>query len=502
MNEGNKNIVFLNTLTGWIDKIASIVVNFVLKPIILSFLGTSMFGVMEMLNKMTDFMASADIRSATTVKWILSVERDKSSSDILNRKISAGFFSSLCTMPIYVVIGSILVYFAPIVTKVEPEYVNIVRVCMSLLATSFIITQILFIYEQVVQGMNIAYKRMGVRATITILGGFLTYFLLYLGYGLLGVVLSHLAVVITTGASYWFVVRKNLKWVSIHRVPFTEIWGFTKISIEFMIEKLLSVFSRSVDVIILGYFLTTTFVSQYSISSYVFQSLSGFVLMFMTAFITNISPLASKEDKSLLLDSRAQMWLLQAIIYSFLLILVLLYNRSFVSLWSSEDLYVGVVSNLLIVMYIITRCLAEVERSFLCMFLELKRVNKNAAISFVILIVVCITLVNLFGLNGLLLGLILSQMTNLFLNIRDFRKIIGANTLGTLKYLSLRFIIPIFLMMSCAYIIGDMIHINTWIVFLPVSMISSILLAATIYYACLNNDNKKIITKFKHMTKF
>lgn len=491
-----KNIIFLNTLTGWIDKITSIVVNFVIKPITLGILGTSMFGVLEMLTKMTEFMASADFRSATTVKWILSVERDKTPFDVLNKKISAGFFASLCTLPIYLFIGVLIIYFAPIVTKVEEDMYVSIRVCASLLVTSFIVTQVFFIYEQILQGMNIVYKRMGMRALITILGGVFTYYLLSIGYGLLGVVLSNLIVVIITGISYWFVVKENLKWVRIQIVPLNEILSFIKLSIGFMIEKIISVCSRSIDVLLLGYFLSASFVSQYSISSYVYVSLSGFILMFMSSFVTNISPLAHKEDKSQLIESRSHMWFLQILIYSYFLILVTFLNRSFVSIWSSSDLYVGTISNILIALYIILRCIADEERSFLCMFMEIKKANINAFISFIILLVACVTLINIFELNGLLLGLIISQMTMVILNIKSLKSIIKTDNLFTFKYVNFRFVTTVLCLFLFAVATNFKIKIESWLVFLPFAFFLAAFCAVVYYLIGLSPINKKIVNRY------
>ena len=496
MKESNQsNIILLNTLTGWIDKVTSIIVHFIIKPITLVFLGANLFGVLEMLHKMTEFMASADFRSATTVKWILSVEREKSSTDILNSKISAGFFASIITIPIYLLIGSVIIYMSPYITKVHENLYLEVRTCASVLVISFIITQVFFLYEQILQGMNMAYKRIGIRAFITILGGLLTYLFLFLGMGLTGVVLSNLAVVVLTGVSYWFVVRENLKWVRIVKVRFEEIFGFVKLSIGFMFEKLISVFSRSLDVLILGYFITTEVVSQYSITSYLFISLSGFILMFMSSYITSISPLAKSDDKHSLLKARAEMWFLQILIYSYFFVLVVLFNRSFVGLWSGQQMYVGWLCNLLIIIYIICRCVADIERSFLCMYLKLKEANLNALFSLVFLCILSIPLIKAFALPGLLLSLVLSQMLMVILNVRSFKKIVNKN-LNTLRYLDFRFVITITVMIILASFLGEFLNVDSWLVFIGIGVITSLLVAAIYYYVALKSLNKSIINKY------
>ena len=57
---------------------------------------------------------------------------------------------------------------------------------MAFLVFAFIFKQLFSLFEAVLRGMNIAYKRMGVRAIITIIGGLLTAKVLHEGYGLQG----------------------------------------------------------------------------------------------------------------------------------------------------------------------------------------------------------------------------------------------------------------------------------------------------------------------------
>lgn len=492
------NIVLLNTLTGWIDKVTSMIVNFIIKPITLSFLGTNMFGVLEMLSKMTEFMASADFRSATTVKWILSVERETTDKRILNKKISAGFFSNVCILPIFLFIGAVIVYLSPLITKVDKEFYLLIRSCSGILVSSFIITQVFFIYEQILQGMNMAYKRIGVRAGISIMGGLLTYYLLYLGLGLLGVVLSQLSVVIITGLSYWFVVRENIGWVKIERVSFRDIFNFIKISLGFMIEKLLSVTIRSIDVLFLGYFLTTTCVSQYAISSYVCISLSGFILMFMSSFITHISPKAFLTEKQELLDSRSQMWFYQLLIYSFFLILILLFNKSFVSLWSSSELFIGKLPNLFIALYVFIRCITDTESSFLCMFMNLKTINKNAIFGIVMLVILSVLLITKLDVMGLLIGLTISQIFVLLLHIRGLKRIIGHNKLNTFKWLNSRFFITVIILIIISFYLCDIIIVENWISLIFLICLSILLLFLIYYYVALDSSSRtQLIVLFK-----
>ncbi len=491
----------LNTLTGWIDKVVSIIVNLIIRPIIINGLGVSMFGVWEMLNKMTELMASADFRAATTVKWFLSINREKEPPEVLNRSISAGFFASVCTLPIYVILGCVIVYFSPYVTKVEVSLFFVVRFSASVLLLSFIITQIFFIYEQILQGMNIAYKRLGVRAVITIIGGILTYLVLRKDYGLLGLVGVNLLMVVITGVTYWLVVRENLNWVKIHTVSWKEVLSFIKISINFLIDKLLSILHRSVDVLFLGYLLSSAVVASYTISSYVMVSLIGLISMIVSSIITGITPLVKENNVSKLLFLRSYIYLLIILIYAIASTLILIFNDSFINLWTKNDLFLGQFNNLLIMVFLFLRVIVDIDKSFLCMYLKVKTQNINATISLVVMVVFVFVFIKLTGVTGMLVGLILSQVCLLSLNAISLKNIMQAK-LHTLENVPLRLILVVIILLMSSYTIGEYIIVNNWIHFFVYLTLAFCIIASIVYWVGLDKTMRiLILTQIKKIKK-
>lgn len=485
-------VIMLNTLTGWIDKVVSIIVNFIIRPIVINGLGVSMFGVWEMLNKMTELMASADFRAATTVKWFLSINREKEPPEVLNRSISAGFFASVCTLPLYVVLGCVIVYFSPYVTKVDASWFFVVRFSASVLLLSFIITQIFFIYEQILQGMNLAYKRIGVRSVITVIGGILTYLALKKSYGLLGLVGVNLLMVVATGVTYWLVVIENLNWVKIHKVSWKEILSFIRISIGFLIDKLLSILHRSVDVLFLGYLLSSAVVASYTISSYVMVSLIGFMSMIVGSVITGITPLAKENNVSKLLFFRSYIYLLLILIYAMASILILIFNDSFINLWTQKNLFLGQFDNLLIVVFLFLRVIVDVDKSFLCMYLKIKTANVNATISLVVMIVAVFVFIKLMGVTGMLAGLILSQVCLLSLNAISLKKIMRTK-LNTLANVSLRLIIVVIVLLVASYVIGEFIIVDNWMQLFVYLTLALCIVTSFIYWIGLNRTMRLLI---------
>lgn len=500
-NKSLNKVIMLNTLTGWIDKVVSIIVNFIIRPILISGLGISIFGVWEMLNRMTELVASTDLRAATTVKWFLSINREKETPEVLNRSISAGFFASVCTLPLYVVLGCVIVYFAPYVTKVDASWFFVVRFSASFLLLSFIITQVFFIYEQILQGMNIAYKRIGVRSVITIIGGLVTYLVLKKDYGLLGLVGVNLLVVIATGVTYWLVVRANLRWVRIHTVSWKEVLSFVKISIDFLIDKLLSIMHRSVDILFLGYLLSSAVVTSYTVSSYVMASLIGFMSMIVSSIITGITPLVKENNVSKLLFFRSYIYLLLILIYAMASILILIFNDSFISLWTQKKLFLGQFNNLLIVIFLFLRIITDVDKSFLCMYLKIKTANVNATISLVVMLVAVFVFIRLMGVTGMLAGLILSQVCLLSLNAVSLKNIMRTN-LKTLVNVPFRLIMVVLVLLIMSYMIGGYIIVDSWMQLFVYFVLVLCIVASFIYWIGLDRKMRLLIfEQIKKMKK-
>lgn len=489
-----KKIIFLNTLTGWIDKIVSILVNFIIRPFIIHGLGVSMFGVWEMLNKMTDLMASADFRAATTVKWFLSINREKESYWELNRKISAGFIASLCIIPLYLLIGSIIVYYSPLVTKVDSSYYLMVRIASSILLLSFVVTQVFFIYEQILQGMNMAYKRIGARAFITILGGGLTYFVLKNAWGIPGLVGVNLFVVVTTGITFWLVVRENLNWVRIHIVPWREVLSFIKISFLFMIDKFLSIIHKSIDVLLLGYLLSSSIVAAYTISSYVIISLIGFINMIVASIITGVTPMVKENDVRKLLSSRSYILLIIIAIYSISASFILLFNDSFIHLWTKEELFLGQLNNLLILVFLFIRTLADIDKSFLCMYLKVKIVNINSFVSLMVMVILTFILIKGFGVTGMLIGLILSQLLFMFLNAYSLRKIVNI-PLMSFVHIPYRMVIALLFVWIISYRIGNLLKVDSWLELCICMLLTLMLIIAYVLFVGLGKQQRAEVLK-------
>lgn len=490
-----KHVMFFNTITSWLDRIAVIVMNFVVRPFIILYLGQSMYGVWEMLSKMNSFMATADLRSSSTVKWILARDREIMPNDKLNKTISIGFFANLLTIPIYIVLGTVLIYIAPYITKVEPANYNVVRTVTFIMLLTFVVTQLFFLYEQVLQGMNIAYKRIGVRALITIISGGITYAVLYANFKMVGLAFVQLGTVFVTGITFWFIAKENLKWMKLECVSLKEIWPFMKLSLWFMVDKFSTLLLESLDVILLGYLISSISVSQYVTSSYAMIAILGFLNLFISSIITGISPYAKENNVDKIVHYRRIMWISQLFLVGIIALPVILLNKAFVGLWIDSSLFMGEMNNLLLVVYILLRSISLIDRSLIMMYLRLRIVIINTVISASLLIVSLLILVPKWEISGVFYSLIIGYVAFIILNSNSLSSVLQTN--GLFRKLSCyRLSFTLFSVLGISYGLSCCVNVNNWYLFFLYASLSTIIGFVLLFYCGLDAKLRRQIFNF------
>jgi hypothetical protein len=92
-----------------------------------------------------------------------------------------------------------------------------VRVACALLVANFLLTNLVALPEAVLRGMNLGYKRMGLQAGLSIVGGSLSIGALYVGAGLVGVAGAQVMLAALTGVLFLLVVKKYVPWFGVAR---------------------------------------------------------------------------------------------------------------------------------------------------------------------------------------------------------------------------------------------------------------------------------------------
>src|SRR5439155_1426307 len=178
----------LNAIASLLDYAAKLVVGFVVTPIVVAALGRSLFGTWEMLNRLVTYMSAADGRPTEAIRLMVANRQAVDDATTQRRYVGAALAVWLLFLPVITAAGGLVIWLAPGVTKAAPDLHGTVRVATALLLASFFMTLVAGVPESVLRGMNLGYRRMGLQASLNLVGGLLMIAAVRAGLGLVGLI--------------------------------------------------------------------------------------------------------------------------------------------------------------------------------------------------------------------------------------------------------------------------------------------------------------------------
>lgn len=498
--ENLRRNAFLNSITGVIDYSSKLTVNFFLNPFIISVLGSMFFGVWQIISQLNGYMATADIRAATSLKFILSRDRSVKNDFELKKVVSLALYSNILFVPLYIVLGAIIVWIAPSIANIDSEHFTVVRIATSILVLSFLLTQVFFIFESTLHGMNLAYKRIGVRAFITIVGGGLTAIVLYKGYGIIGMAFVQVILTVLIGITFYWIIVKNLPWFEFVKVKRNEIVKFIKLSGWYMLLKLSDLLNQSIDLILLGFLAGPNFVSIYVISKYTSTASTGIIRTISGGASIGVAKFIGEHNYKKLMIARKQLILIQLAIALIIGLLIIIFNKSFVILWTANTFYSGDLNTYLIVLVSVLVILQKTDSNIINSTLDVKSKIKVTVLSAVLIISFSFYLIPLFDITGLLISLLIGAV---FLTIMN--SVLVSKLTSNKNYhdiiLSRPLIVGIILMSAASYI-SSYIFIENWFTLISATVIASIIIIPLVLLLCFEKEKRsEIIESIKKIKK-
>lgn len=397
---------YLNAFSSFLDYGVKVVVLSVVTPILVASLGNSLYGVWQMLSRMITYMQAADGRPTQALKWLIANQQAIDNPNEKRRHIGSALGVWLVFLPVLVVLSIVLVWIAPIVTKVPAELYGIVRFACALLVINFLLTNLISLPESVLRGMNLGYKRMGLQAGLSVVGGVLTVGALYMGAGLIGLAGVQIALAALTGVLFWLVVKRYVPWFGIARPRMAEVRSFLKLSIWWFAWTLVNKLLMASDILVLGIVASTTAVTTYSLTAYAAITLLSIVTMVLGAATPGLGGVIGLKQYDKALKLRREMMTMSWLLLTCMGSTILLWNRSFISLWVGAEHYAGYWANLLIVLMIVQFTFIRNDTYIIDLTLQLRGKVGMGAVAALLSITLSAVLIPSLGIVGLCLGMI------------------------------------------------------------------------------------------------
>ena len=494
--ENLRQRAYLNSVTSVIDYGAQLLTKFFVTPFLVSGLGSTLFGVWNVLGQFTSYANLADIKVTQVLKWAIAKDRDSISDEELRKYVTATFLLVLLILPIILTLGAIIIWFAPEITGVGEEHVAVVRITASILLLALVINKVFDIFESILRGMNLSFKRIGVRAAVIIIGGVLQVTAILLGYGLIALAMVQVFIMLSMGITIYFIMNKYVPWFGWGEIDLKKSLFFFKTSGWFVGWTGTRLLLLNTDKVILGYLAGPVLVTQYVITQYLANAVHGIVKNIINGVFPGIGKLYGNREYEKLMKVRKHVMLLTWLFAVSIGSVIILFNESFIELWVTESEYAGQLVNLLILLSVIQYLFIQNDSVIIDTTLELSQKVYFGLVAAIISVGLMFATIPNYGIAGLCLSMMIGRSV---ISIAYPAIIyIKADEYIRFKDLPFRPLVTILVLWYCVYRVASLIQPQNWTTLGVSILISLSIITPIAFYSGIDKNNRiQIISYFK-----
>jgi O-antigen/teichoic acid export membrane protein len=451
----------LNLVQSILDYGAKLAVGLIVIPILVSGLGRSLFGVWEMLARLMGYMESTDGRPTQALRLVISHHQFQSDAAAKRRWVGSALVVWLCFLPLWIVTGAILIWLAPTITKVPPALESTVRITCALAMAGVLVSALASLPESVLRGMNLGYKRMGLQAGLSVVGGSLLAGAVYAGLGLIGVAGAGAVLAGLTGLCFLTVVRRQVPWFGAERPHRTEVGTLLRMSLWIAGGDVVAKLLLASDVLVIGTVLSASTVTIYVLTGYAALLAVNLYALAADAVMPGLAGIIGEKSFTRAALLRRELMGVTALFVTAVGSAILLWNRSFVHLWVGSENYAGLWTNALLVIIAVQTAFIRCDAYIIDAALQPGRRVRVSAVAAVIALSLSVLLTWYAGLIGLCLGVLAGRATQSIWYPLVVRDCLGEATKAFPNWLTRALVVMAALFAGSAYL-GQRILLQHW----------------------------------------
>lgn len=488
----------IKSLYTSIAKLLNIILSFFIQffttPFILSSLGTELFGVYVIINKIQGYVSMIDLRPTAILRYKIAATQTENNLIKKREYIGATMIISLLIFPFILLVGWILSICFQLFFQINENHIQIGKYSILILSFLIAIKGFLGIPEAIVRGNNSEYKLFFVESLRLLAYGFFIWLSLDLGYGLIGVMF---AIFITAIIDYFLKLLMRMKLYPLFtfiRPKKSIVKDFFNSGSWYMLSSFGNQILNSADIIILGITTSSSLVAIYSLSKMTLIRISESIGNILGSISSSIGHLISDNNFNRLKEIRSLLFRVNLVIGVVLVSYFIIFNSSFVGLWVNSSNFIGNKLNfILCFMAILTLKCHTYE-----IFINSLSLFKEKSIIIFSINFLFITSAFFFstshGISAIVVSLVLSKLVQLILFEILLSKHIKLNfyTLIRDNYKILfLFIITFFL-----YRLISNSIIDSWMFFLFFSFLFFLLKSIIVFVFILKTEEKNMLLSF------
>jgi O-antigen/teichoic acid export membrane protein len=439
----------LNVVSALLDQTLGVVTNLLITPAILAGIGPAAFGFWEYARRNATQLGMLDGRSAEVLKWKLAASSETSSAQERQQDFGAAFVSFLCFLPLLLVGFAVFIWMAPSLEAARGLSPRLVRWVTALLAVNVLIVAVTAFWQGILRGMNLSYKRMGLRGLITIAGGVASWLTVTRGGGLLQLSFILIATSIVNGISLYVVLRRTFSWFGLARPSRANLYSTFRQSAWFSVWEFIKTALGSADILLAGLMLGSAAITDYTVCRYFSLLIPVFSFTAFSAILPGIASEIGKKNMARVLELYTEASAVGCWIGLAFCIPALFLNQAFVTLWVGPEHYLGPAANFLIAITTYQAFLIGQDNAFLDILLSMREKIMMSVLSLVIFVFVSIATAPSHGILGVCLALFVSRLFLQFVNPMIIARGVNA-TPGCARALRWRPVVPFIILSAVA----------------------------------------------------
>lgn len=408
-NEQLTQKAYLNVAAAMLSFIVTGGASLLINPFLVNGLGSTYYGILQIIQQMTTFMTAADGRPTQALKWFVANQQGMTDHTAKKQAIGSALAIWLVFSPVVLIVGGILVWLSPSITKVSPELYLMVRLATTFYVIDILISGIAMLPDAVMKGMNLGYKRMMLAPFFIILSALLTVGAILLGLSVPGVAAAALAADLLMGVVWWGIIRSMLPWFRVARPNPAGLRQFIAVSGWFFVWTLINKVLLNGDIVVLGMVASPEAVTIYSLTGYVARMVVDLSALALGAITPGLGHFISKQQNVEAGVVRHEMLIINWLLCVSIGVSILIWNRSFIGLWVGKVYFAGALANLMIVLTVFQLTFVRNDAFIIDLTLNLRNKVLLGGLSAILSLALAAILIQPLGIVGLCLGLLVGR---------------------------------------------------------------------------------------------
>lgn len=410
-----KKKALYTTYSRGLSMVIGIVSQLVLTPIILSYLGNTLYGIYTIVNKANNFLSIVDLRPTAILR--LKLAHNQKSNDIEDKRryIGASYVISIFFLPIFIGGGCVLAIFFPKWFHIEANYVEEARLAIIFLAIFLAVNGFLGIPESILRGNNLEYKGYFVEPIRQLIVAGFTILFLYFGQGILSIIYA-----MFLGAFFAYISRlvlrnKHLNTYIVRKPKLEHIRYFFNKGGWYLSSSFLMQTINNFDVILIGVLMNPEAVTLFAITKSIIFRVVEAIENLVTSTTSGIGEIVGSKEKERINSTRKNLFNIVWPLALFFTSYFYIFNEALIKFWAGSSVYAGNGINIIICISALFLMLTCTEEIFILSSLNLKKRSQYLLISAVTAIIISVALNKHLGLLGNAIGILSGRIILFFL---------------------------------------------------------------------------------------